>query len=268
MFDLLLLLLSAVMIFLIYAIFRPKKNTKYLPPSSTPSLPLFGNALHYKHHPAIFLVDQAKKHGAVFSLNLAGMKTTILTSKETLRQFSHSPETILSSRFAVSDFGFRYTLGDYNVFHGTDIHKSIIKSKYSSINEMNQAFNRILISIDEILRTEIKNSKGSISDIITFIRKVILLAISWELIGKSVIEIYNSKPGQDFLIDFMLFQDCVEDVTAKAAVLPTWLALPICLWKSEVRRKCIVSKIDLCFKELWSKQRIESMCKFLKKNNY
>lgn len=43
-----------------------------LPPHAQPNLPFLGNALHYKRHPATYLVQQGQKLGGVFRLNLAG----------------------------------------------------------------------------------------------------------------------------------------------------------------------------------------------------
>jgi hypothetical protein len=90
-----------------------ENNNGQQPPQAQPCLPFLGNALHYKDHPDEFLSKQAALLGEVFTVNLAGLKTTILSSKATMKQFALTSERILSSRAAVADFGFRYTLGGF-----------------------------------------------------------------------------------------------------------------------------------------------------------
>ena len=90
-------------------------------------LPLLGHALSYKADPPGFLQRARAEVGPIFTLDLAGLRTTIVSDAPSMRAVATAPERVLSAREAVSDFGFRYTLGDENVMHGTDFHKRILK---------------------------------------------------------------------------------------------------------------------------------------------
>lgn len=96
------------------------------PPEAEPRIPLVGNALHYKLDPPGFLLTQQAALGPVFTLDLAGFRTTLICDAKALRAFATAPSSVLSAQEAVSDFGFRHTLGDLNVFHGSRVHKSIL----------------------------------------------------------------------------------------------------------------------------------------------
>ena len=90
-------------------------------------LPLLGHALSYKADPPGFLQRARAEVGPIFTLDLAGLRTTVVSDAPSMRAVATAPERVLSAREAVSDFGFRYTLGDENVMHGTDFHKRILK---------------------------------------------------------------------------------------------------------------------------------------------
>ena len=107
-------------------LWRPQ-NRGEEPPLASPSVPVLGNALHYKAAPCEYIRRQAKIFGGVFQMNLAGFRTTLVADKVALKQFALATEKVLSARDAVADFGFRETLGELNVFVGTDIHKLLLK---------------------------------------------------------------------------------------------------------------------------------------------
>jgi hypothetical protein len=233
---------------------RREKRIHRYPPVASSHIPVFGNALAYKKDPSKYLQEQAVNLGPVFTIDLAGMKTTLLCSKEVLRQFSYAPESVLSSREAVADFGFRYTLGDLNVFHGTEIHKLVIKNHYSSSAQLATACDRLCKYIREATEREINLLKGtSIPDFFAFVRRIILASMVSELLGPEFVKEYNeSTKGADFIQEFMIFQDYVEDSTAKAAVLPTWISLPLCLWPCQKRRGVLRGSVERCLKRMWS----------------
>lgn len=224
------------------------------PPLASSHIPIFGNALAYKKDPSKYLQEQALILGPVFTIDLAGLKTTLLCSREVLRQFSYAPENVLSSREAVADFGFRYTLGDLNVFQGTDIHKLVIKNYYSSVAQLSSACDRLHQYISEATQKEVEQLEGGrIPDFFAFVRRVILASMISELLGPKFSEEYNALvKGADLIDEFMTFQDFVEDSTAKAAVLPTWLSLPVCLWSCQRKRGVLVRSLEACLKRMWS----------------
>jgi cytochrome P450 len=55
------------------------------------------------------------------------------------------------------------------------------------------------------------------------------------MIGKAFLD--GGSWDYPFVTEFMSFQDTLEDVTAKAVVLPRWLALPAMLWPLQRRRE-------------------------------
>ena len=98
-------------------------STAGSPPPWAPGLrlPLLGHALSYKANPPGFLRAARDAAGPIFRMDLAGLRTTIVASAEAMKQVATEREAVLSARAAVSDFGFGFTLGDENVFRGTDI---------------------------------------------------------------------------------------------------------------------------------------------------
>lgn len=157
-------------------------------------------------------------------------------------------ERVLSSNAAVADFGFRYTLGDRNVFSGTDVHKRIIKQKYSKKNDMECSAQLYWKFLTEAMSSEINGVVGEevfVPDFMVTCRRIILQTMTYEMIGKRVVEMYGAvNNNANFVSDFMVFQDLVEDCTAKAAVCPTWLATFLFLNDCQNKRLELVSKIE------------------------
>jgi hypothetical protein len=183
---------------------------------------------------------------------MAGLRTSIMASREAMRQFSFAPESVLSAREAVADFGFRYTLGDFNVFTGTDIHKRVVKDEYFTKVQLDAMALRMMEYFRSSIRGLIGTEKsGRITDFLDFSRRVMLRSMFFEMLGPNVLDSYASAET-GFMDEFMDFQDTVEDATAKAAVLPTWLALPVCLWACANKRKRVVGRIQDCLLRFWS----------------
>jgi len=55
----------------------------------------------------------------------------------------------------------------------------------------------------------------------------------------------------DMLTEFIVFQDKIEDATAKAAVLPRAAALPICLWPTQRARKILEGRLGRLLADVW-----------------
>ena len=68
-------------------------------------LPLLGHALAYKANPTGFLMRARDAVGPTFSIDLAGLVTTIVSDPATMRKVANEPESMLSARAAVSDPG-------------------------------------------------------------------------------------------------------------------------------------------------------------------
>ena len=164
-----------------------------------------------------------------------------------LIQLAFTPERVLSSNAAVSDFGFRYTLGDRNVFKGTDVHKRAIKQQYSKPGHLEETAQLYWKFLKDALEKEVPcdvHQAVLVEDFFVTARRIILRTITYEMIGKNVVDKYDTINNTDFISDFMIFQDLVEDCTAKAAVCPTWLASVLFLKDCERRRLLIVSRLS------------------------
>jgi hypothetical protein len=276
-------LLLVCLFLILYLIWRyifssfPLQATEASIPLVQPCYPLLGNALDYKSHPDQFLLKQHQRYGGIFEINLAGMKTIILTSDSILKQFDSMSEKALSSQVAVADIGFEFTLGNFNIYFGTAIHKLILKNYFSSSQQITLITKSLQRSIRRILDKEstflsptptatdgIQKSdsvkRRVIPDFFHFIRRIILLTIIEEFLSPQLVEYYqhivtntrtrtdtsrsSSSTQVDFVTDFMELQDEIERATATAAVLPRWLALPLCLWRCEKNRKVLVERLE------------------------
>jgi hypothetical protein len=181
----------------------PRKSNVMLPPQVTPSLPILGNALAYKNEPHVFMLNAAKRYGSIFRINLAGLETTIVTSKSGMRQMAMAPESVLSSRQAVSDFGFLYALGHLNVTEGSAFHKYVVKSHYFQGSPLRQAASRyhgMLIALvgDELALAHASSGRSAadatkvVPDFQYFTRRVFLKLSILDFMGDSVCRLYGA----------------------------------------------------------------------------
>ena len=67
-----------------------------------------GCALAYRPDPATFLTRMVRDVGSVFTLDLAGLKMTIVADPELLGQVHLAPEAVLSARSAQAELGFDF----------------------------------------------------------------------------------------------------------------------------------------------------------------
>lgn len=267
----------ALFLFIGYWI-RPRTEINQVP-LAKPYIPFLGNALAYKKHPDRFLCSQAKILGPLFRINLAGMETYVLSSRATLKQFALAPENVLSSKAAVSDFGFKYTLGERNVYEGSEFHKNVIKSYFTSLTNINSATSRFMESLNNSINIELLTenkrvanvgvSAGGIvatciDDFMLFSRRVILRSVVEVFLSAHFVKIYQQQHGEkgidDFVAHFMIFQDLVEESTAAAAVLPLFLAYPTILLKCANKRKILVDKITRVVQRLWTDADSGTLC--------
>lgn len=241
---------------------RQQSDDKLLmrPPLAAPHIPVLGNALQYKKCPSTFLCQTAARYGPVFRLNLAGMETTVVCSAEAMRQFAFAPESVLSAKEAVSDLGFDYTLGTFNVSKGTDIHKKIIKANYFTHTQLGRSAAALCRFIDEAMQQEVSALKDDlVPDFITFVRKIVLSALIQEMLGPELPNRFLALTGGRSLVDdFIVLQDGIEDATARAAVTPAWLARPLFLNAAASRRNVMVSHLQECLELIWESPSTDS----------
>lgn len=204
-------------------------------------MPIIGHALAYKHDPAAFVTVQCETIGPCFRVNLAGKKMVIIgRSSEAMRQVALAPESVLSARQAVLDIGFEETLGVLNVTVGTDMHKRILKANYAASGlekevpqlyaSLGMAITRRLAATEPAFAVD-ASSSALVADLFGLVRFAMLRAAVERMLGPAVL----AAAGDDFLDAFMAYQDAIEEATAKAAVMPRCLALPLAL--RPVRRK-------------------------------
>lgn len=139
--------------------------------------------------------------------------------------------------------GFNETLGSLNVYFGTDLHKRWIKETYGAWwarqphdapSGLRDEIRPLWRSLDRSLERERAASLRA-ADLFGLARATVLRCQVERLLGAPVLEAAGDAA---FISAFMSFQDRIEDATAKAAVLPRTLSLPLVLWPvARMRRK-------------------------------
>lgn len=233
---------------------------------------ILGDALDYQKNPAKFLLHKSQ-HDSIFGINLAGRKMVVMTGtchddactssksggcphRELLHQAMTLPERIFSAREAVADVGFLYTLGSNNVYRGTDFHKRCIKDYVNEHGDLNFGLlNALRDSYREIIEGErLKQQAGDdavvvFDDLLNLVRLATLRAIVVELLGESFLNC--SCCSNDFLDEFMVLQDSIESATAAAAILPSWISVPLILKPVEKRRMKLQINIQERIRWAW-----------------
>lgn len=160
-----------------------------------------------------------------------------------IKEVATASESILSARRAVAEIGFNETLGSLNVYFGTDLHKRWIKETYGAWwarqphdapSGLRDEIRPLWRSLDRSLERERAASLRA-ADLFGLARATVLRCQVERLLGAPVLEAAGDAA---FISAFMSFQDRIEDATAKAAVLPRTLSLPLVLWPvARMRRK-------------------------------
>jgi len=222
-------------------------------------VPLLGHALAYTRDPPSFICKQEKTLGPIFRINLAGRIMIVIgSSPEAMRHVATLPSSVMSSEKAIAELGFEYTLGKTNVFKGTAWHKRILKDEIMSVSKFESTFlPNARAEISRSLHKEIKRYESQshertvfIPDLFTFVRRCILRAMMNQLVGLSI----DDNDEEEILLDeIMKFQDCVEDATAKAAVMSKLLARPLVLRPVEKKRQKLEVLIAAYIEAVWNK---------------
>lgn len=148
--------------------------------------------------------------------------TTIVTDPLALRKFATASEAQLSARAAVSDFGFSSTLGDLNVYLGTSVHKLVLKNKlYPELQQVDaqQQLHSVLRSAVARRVMVVADGSSTTVDIIPCVRRIFLDVTIDFLIGRGLL-----ADHEQFVEEYIMFQDALEEATAKAVVLPSAVA--------------------------------------------
>ena len=219
-------------------LYRRKSDIPYAI-SSTGNLPLLGHALAYKDDPATFLSSQP--HG-IFRINLMGRDMIVIRDERAMKQVATMREGTMSARKAVADIGFEYTLGHANVYKGTDWHKRILKD-YIYNKDDDTVYPTIWKHLVEAFRREETTSHD---DLFVLMRRCLLRAMMTYMIAPNILNGENEK----FLDDFMQYQDSVEDATAKAAVLPRFISVPLVLRPVQQQRLELTAQLENMIEQL------------------
>ncbi|CAE7419543.1 CYP714C3 [Symbiodinium sp. CCMP2456] len=208
-------------------------------PVAEGGLPLLGHALQYQEDPTACIRRQELLVGKVFSLNLAGRRMVVIGSdSEAMKQVTMQPPTVLSAQRAVAEIGFEYLLGSTNVYKGTTFHKRVLKEEIAPKAKLEAMlptlFQALSAGLDEESRLMRATSEAFLShpDAFVLVRRCILRASLDVLVSPDLL-----RRDPSLLTALMSFQDRVEDATAKSAVLPRFLSLPLCLWPMALSRK-------------------------------
>ena len=157
------------------------------------------------------------------------------------------PATVLSAQRAVAEIGFEYLLGPANVYRGTTFHKRVLKEEVNPKAKLeallpifSQALSRALDDEAGALMGPGTTSDSVLAhpDAFHLVRRCILRATLDVLVSPSLL---HRDPS--LLSALMTFQDHVEDATAKAAVLPRLLSLPLCLWPMALSRRRLAGRL-------------------------
>jgi len=211
------------------------------PPVPASKLPFLGHAIGYKKDPPGYLQEQRDALGTCFQLDLAGLPTTVVMSRFEMAQVANASSDTLSSVAAVADFGFRETLGPLNVHAGT-----VLKACGSRLTDGLR--DSVLAALQEF------GESGALRDAMFTLRRVTLHATVLHLIGKPILDEYCQD--RDFLSDFMIFQDHVEDATAKGVVLPEWIATRF-IWRPvRLERARIVARLQHALEVVGSGEKL------------
>jgi cytochrome P450 len=226
-------------------------------PDAKGAVPLLGNALQYKDDPTGCIRDQEKRtRSKVFRLNLAGRKMVIVGScPETMKHVATQPESVLSSCRAVAEIGFEYTLGHFNVYKGTAWHKAILKNYVMGDKFQTVFLPRMFEALCSAVREETKLLDKDKDPLLDFVSGMDFFAFSRRCVLRATLDEFLSPllllKDPQLLEAFMIFQDMVEDTTAKAAVLPRFVSLPSCLWPTEKARKVLQQRISKLLQSIW-----------------
>jgi sterol 14alpha-demethylase len=218
-------------------------------PTVPGAVPILGHALAYKKNPPQFLSSAFENYGNVIRINLAGKQMVVFGRDcPELRQVASAPERTVSARDAVQEVGFAETLGYFNISKGTDIHKHLLKSSLLTPTKLQAHLEHVYSGLKDAIRIELEQSDNPQSiDFMKWMRRVMLRVTLTQLIGSSF---WKHVDGRTFLSNYVKFQDLLEDATAQAAVLPIWMALPLCLWGVQRRRLVLQKELKRVIKSM------------------
>lgn len=246
---------GCILVSLFGLLFRSHKRTSTNGDGAIPSAPggaffLIGHALAYKKDPNAFFRQCRQAVGPVFRINLAGRNMIVVANHNLVAKMASQPENVLSSADAVLVIGFDFTLGEYNVKKGTNFHKRVMKQKVYKPSSWNEEIVPSLRrALEQAFQVELLQLQGGkheqeqrirILDLFVFVRRCFLRTCLVSLVGSGVV---NEQEEDDLVSDLLAYMDQIENATAKAAVLPRNISVPLVLRPTAASRHVLQEKI-------------------------
>ena len=167
-------------------------------------------------------------------------------------QVTNAPESVLSERQGVADFGFLEALGDINVFVAVSAHKRILHECLSASGPGHAALRPVLVRCAEVAIDAYFVHRGpqgdsqapgtGTHDLMPTMRRVMLHMTLAFAVGEA---------SPSFIEEYVAFQDKLEDAIAAAAVLPRWLSGPLKLKPVEAMRLKLVGTLSDIIRMRW-----------------
>lgn len=195
-----------------------------------------GCALAYRPDPATFLTRMVRDVGPVFTLDLAGLKMTIVADPELLGQVHLTPEAVLSARTAQAELGFERTLGAVNVRTATDHHRALLTTDLRTWK--GDLFETQWHATRRAIETEWPALRARRQDLFAFARRTSIRVMLDVFVDPTLVA---NVPG--FIERYFAFQDALEQATAKAMALPRALGDRFVLGPIERRREALVDEL-------------------------
>ena len=163
--------------------------------------------------------------------------------------------SVLSFNKAIADFGFLELLGGINSYLGSGAHRLVLKNElYPSLEKgdgVAQYAACISAAIDIYFPTGGADAGAAAAsgaaDVLPTFRRVLMHSTIAQLVGPSVLE-----AAPTFIEEYITFQDKLEEATAKATVLPRWLAKPLFLDHVGVLRQGLVAMLSPTIASMWA----------------
>jgi cytochrome P450 len=204
-------------------------------PPEAEGWPWVGSALAFRRDPVKLLGELRRRLGPVFTLNLAGLRITLVSDLQLLAEVLESPEDVLSSGEAQRDFGFEIMLGRESLFLGTDVHHRLLtrhRGRWAS-----DVGARLRTAVSSAAARELAVA-GARFEPFELFRRMALRATVEILVDPQLL-----ADAPEHVDAYMRFQDDLEDATARALVMPRWLGEPLLLAPVSRQRAQIVAQL-------------------------
>jgi len=170
----------------------------------------------------------------------------------------------------VADIGFEYTLGTKGCFQGPDFIKQQLKDNIYCLPRLEERLQRAMqcamdletqpdarcVETHTTMTSDDNNNSNTaivvVKDLFELSRRVMLRVMLDIFLGQSV------RIDATLIDDIMIFEDKIEDATAKAAVLPSFIAVPFYLNPTKRARLALQAQLADRMDEAWNQHQQEA----------